>query len=190
MVRGGSYTEEPLTLTVFNTREEDYPDGDGRWIYPSYYVESDDFRITNLYNSIVYGITDETEKIKAVHDYIVSTLVYDLASYNNTGRSRRMDAVSVIENGTAVCEGYANLTAALLRTAGIPVKIIANKSIGHAWNNVYSNGKWFFYDATWDDPLPDRGEGVIGYTYFMLDSLTGGDNRHRGAGTAMLGDAD
>jgi transglutaminase-like putative cysteine protease len=187
--RGGSYRDEPLALTVFNTRDEGYVDGDARWIYPSFYVQSDDFRVTNLLNSITFGKTGAAEKTRAVHDYVVSTLVYDNASFSNTARSRKMDAISVIENGTGVCEGYANLSAALLRAAGIPVKIVANRSISHAWNNVYIGGAWKFYDATWDDPVPDRGPGIIGYTYFLLDSLAGGDNRHRGAGTALIGDA-
>ncbi|MDR3356178.1 MAG: hypothetical protein LBO04_03210 [Spirochaetaceae bacterium] len=189
-LRGGSYSEDPLTLTAFNTREEDFVDGDARWIYPSFYVQSDDFIVSNLLNSVAFGKKGDVEKARAVHDYIVSTLTYDSASFSNSGRSRKMDALSVIENGTGVCEGYANLSAALLRAAGIPVKIVAARSIGHAWNNVYIDGAWKFYDATWDDPVPDRGPGVISHTYFLLDSLSGGDNRHRGAGVPLIGDAD
>jgi hypothetical protein len=189
-LRGGSYSEEPLVLTVFNTREEDFVDGDGRWIYPSFYVQSDDFIVSNLLNNIVFGKTDEAEKARAIHDYIVSTLTYDNMSFSNSGRSRKMDAVSVVENGTGVCEGYANLSAALLRAAGIPVKIVTARSISHAWNNVYIGGAWKFYDATWDDPVPDRGPGVVSHTYFLLDSLSGGDRRHRGEGVPLIGDAD
>jgi hypothetical protein len=189
-LRGGSYSEEPITLTVFNTREENFTDGDARWIYPSFYVQSDDFAVTNLLNDITFEYTGGAEKARSIHDHVVSELVYDNASFSNSGRSRKMDALSVIENGTGVCEGYAYLSAALMRAAGIPVKIVAARSISHAWNNVFIDGTWKFYDATWDDPVPDRGPGVISYTYFMLDSLTGGDNRHRGAGTALIGDAD
>ncbi|MDR2445328.1 MAG: transglutaminase domain-containing protein [Spirochaetaceae bacterium] len=189
-LRGGAYSEEPLTLTVFNIREEGFIDVDARWIYPSFYVQSDDFIVTNLLNNITFETDGEAEKARAIHDYVVSTLVYDSASFSNSGRSRKMDAVSVIENGTGVCEGYANLSAALFRAAGIPVKIVAARSIGHAWNNVYIDGAWKFYDATWDDPVPDRGPGVVGYTYFLLDSLSGGDRRHRGEGVPLIGDAD
>ena len=190
-LRGGTYSEEPVVLTVFNIRgEEDFVDGDARWMYPSFYVQSDDFIVTNLLSDITFKTAGEAEKARAIHDYVVSTLIYDNASFSNSGRSRKMDAVSVIENGTGVCEGYANLSAALLRAAGIPVKIVAARSIGHAWNNVYIDGAWKFYDATWDDPVPDRGPGVIGYTYFLLDSLSGGDRRHRGEGVPLIGDAD
>ncbi|MDR0409113.1 MAG: hypothetical protein LBH18_01750 [Spirochaetaceae bacterium] len=186
----GSYSEEPVTLTVFNKRDEQSVDGDMRWMYPTFNVPSDDFIVSNLLNSITFGETNDAAKTRLIHDYIVSNLSYDSASFSNRSRARKTDAVSVIESGTSVCEGYAHLSAALLRAAGIPVKIVAARSIRHAWNNVYIDGAWKFYDATWDDPVPDRGPGVVSHTYFMPDSLSGGDNRHRGAGTAMIGDAE
>ena len=191
MLRGGSYSEDPIVLDVKNTRQEDAAvDGDGRWIYPSFNVQADNYVITNLMHSITSGIEDDAEKARAVHDYIVSHFVYDSASFSNSGRSRKMDAVSALQNQTGVCEAYANLSAALLRAAGVPVRIVASKALFHAWNNVYISGAWKFYDATWDDPVPDRGPEIIGHTYFLTDSLSGGDNRHRGQGTVMVGDVE
>jgi transglutaminase-like putative cysteine protease len=191
MFRGGSYSVEPLVFTVNNIRsEEGTPDGDGRAIYPSFNIQSDDYRITNLLNSITAGVSGEPEKIEAIHDYIVSALTYDTASYSNNMRSRKMDAVSVIENSTGVCEGYTHLSAALLRAAGIPARVVVNKVIAHAWNQVWTDGAWKFYDATWDDPVPARGPEIVQTPYFLLDSLSGGDNRHRGAGTVFHGDLE
>ncbi|MDR2468126.1 MAG: transglutaminase domain-containing protein [Spirochaetaceae bacterium] len=189
--RGGSYTQQPLVFTVNNTREETAAvDGDGRWSYPSFNIQSDDFRVLNLLNHITYGVKGERAIIKAVHDYLVSTLVYDTASFSNAARSRKMDALSVIKNGTAVCDGYTNLSAALLRAAGIPCRVVVNRAIVHSWNQVWADGAWKFYDATWDDPVPDRGPGIVQHTYFLLDALNGGDNRHRGSGHIVLGDVE
>ncbi|MDR2489991.1 MAG: transglutaminase-like domain-containing protein [Spirochaetaceae bacterium] len=188
--RGGSYSEPPVTLTVVNTRAEAGVDGDARWIYPSFQVQADDFSVTNLMYSLTGGLKTERDKIAAVHDYIVSTTVYDQVSFSNPSRSRKMDAVSALANKTAVCEGYSNLSAALLRAAGIPVRIITSKAINHAWNNVYTGGQWLFYDATWDDPVPDRGPEVVSKTYFLLESLTGGGTRHGRQGKIMIGDLE
>jgi hypothetical protein len=191
MFKGGSYSQQAVVFTVYNTREEvNLIDGDGRWIYPSFNIESDDYRVTNLSHDITMGLNTDAEKIKAVHDYLVSNLVYDTVSFSNGTRSRKMNAVSVIENLTAVCDGYSNLSAALLRCAGIPVKFVANKQIAHSWNNVYVDGKWKFYDATWDDPVPDKGPGIVQYTYFLLDDLRGGNNKHGGAGKTIIGDIE
>jgi hypothetical protein len=188
--RGGSYSREALVFTVYNTREEEGVDGDGRWIYPSFNVQSDDFRVLNLLNDITAGVSGEREKIEAVHDRLVSALVYDTFSFRNNGRSRKMDAISVIETKTAVCEGYAQLSAALLRAAGISARLVVNKSIMHAWNQVWTDGGWKMYDATWDDPVPDRGPGVVSRAYFLPSALSGGDKRHRGEGTVITGDVE
>ncbi|MDR0551905.1 MAG: transglutaminase-like domain-containing protein [Spirochaetaceae bacterium] len=193
MLRGGSYasTTLPVELHVTNTRAEpDAIDGDGRWLYPSFYIQADDFTITNLSQSLTAGLSTEREKIAAVHDYIVSNFTYDQQSFTNPSRSRKMDALSALANKTAVCEGYSYLSAALLRAAGIPVRIVTSRAVNHAWNHIYTGGKWLFYDATWDDPVPDRGPEIIGRTYFLLDSLTGGGRRHGGAGKIMIGDAE
>ncbi|MDR2602813.1 MAG: transglutaminase domain-containing protein [Spirochaetaceae bacterium] len=189
-LRGGSYTEEPLEFNVINTRQENGLDGDGRWIYPSYFIQSDSFVVTNLMREITANLKTDLEKITAIHDYVVSELVYDQQSLRNPGRARKTDAVSVIENKTALCEGYSYLSAALMRSAGINVRIVTSRSINHAWNNVYNNGKWLFYDATWDDPVPDRGPEIIGRTYFLLESLTGGGSRHGNQGKIMIGDVE
>jgi transglutaminase/protease-like cytokinesis protein 3 len=190
--RGGTYSADSLTLTVYNTREEQGVDGDGRWIYPSWQCQSDAMVITNLLNDILRRTNAQTEieKTKAVHDYLVTRLVYDTVSFRNDSRARKMDAISVLQNGTGVCEGYSHLSAALLRAAGIPVRIVNSRAVNHAWNNVYIDGAWKFYDATWDDPVPDRGPYFVDYTYFLLDSLTGGDNRHRGSGNIVTGDVE
>jgi transglutaminase-like putative cysteine protease len=190
--RGGTFSTDSLTLTVYNTREEQGIDGDGRWMYPSWQCQSDTAIITNLLNDILYRSNAQTEieKTKAVHDYLVTHLVYDTDSFRNDSRARKMDAISVLQNGTGVCEGYSHLSAALLRAAGIPVRIVNSRAVNHAWNNVYIGGAWKFYDATWDDPVPDRGSYFVDYTYFLLDSLTGGDNRHRGSGNIVIGDVE
>jgi transglutaminase/protease-like cytokinesis protein 3 len=37
----------------------------------------------------------------------------------------------------------------------------------HAWNRVLLDGDWYQLDATWDDPIPDRGD-FAGHTYFNV----------------------
>lgn len=187
--RGGAFSREPLVFFARNTRVEPVVEGGQHWLYPSFNVQSDDFRVTNLLNHITFGIEDERKKIEAIHDYIVSHLVYDTASFANSSRARKMDALSTLENGTAVCEGYSWLSAALLRAAGVPVRLVANRGIVHLWNQVWVDGRWKLYDATWDDPVPDRGpDAVVRRSYFLLDSLS--DSRHRGAGTVVAGDVE
>jgi transglutaminase-like putative cysteine protease len=187
----------PIVFTVTNTRNEaGVSEADRRFLYPSYIVQSDDFRVTNLAAELVYDISDPTAKVKAIHDYLVANTVYDAVSLNTPSLRKKQDALTVL--GTrfhtdtqyepvghylAVCEGYANASAALFRAAGFETKYIASTPMNHGWNNVYIDG-WKFYDATWDDPVRststtgDYGPGYIRYKYFLLDSLTGVGNDH------------
>jgi len=189
-ITGVNHSSSSITFNVTNTRNDgksaDGSTADRRFIYPSYVVQSDDFRIINLASDLTFGLTDSTEKIRALHDYITSNTSYD---YNSTvsGNRKKQDALTVI--GTryyedtlypdghffAVCEGYSNLFAALVRASGFEIRYVSGNS--HGWNNVYLNG-WKLVDVTHDDPV--RASGVIGdygpysfrYTYFMLDNLS------------------
>jgi transglutaminase/protease-like cytokinesis protein 3 len=50
--------------------------------------------------------------------------------------------------------------------------------IAHAWNTVRLDGVWYYIDVTWDDPVPDRGNSVHWYKYYLTtDSTFGGDHR-------------
>ena len=193
--RGCSYQTPGITFNVTNTRNDDssidYSIPDKRFIYPSYVVQSDDFRVTNLAADLTYGLTDNTAKIKAIHDYIVTNTIYDHDSLED-GWRKKQDALTVL--GTryhinsqynpvghflAVCEGYANTFAALARAAGIEVRYASSIDMNHAWNHVYNDG-WKFIDVTWDDPSPDRGPTYVRYTYYLLTSLYGVNNDHYG----------
>jgi len=108
------------------------------------------------------GMTD-FEKEKAVHDYVVSHVVYDETLTNHS-------AYEALVDGTTVCQGYALLTYRLLEEAGLTNKIeegIVNQGELHAWNLVNIEGNWYQMDTTWDDPIPDV-PGRILYNYFNL----------------------
>jgi hypothetical protein len=155
-----------VTFTVRNTRIE-Y----GRYIYPDSDVQSDDFTIVNLSREIIHGIHDEKEKIRAVHDYVVRLLMYDkVSAYGSTKANQ--DALTAFRRKTAVCTGYANLSAALLRAAGIPAEVIFRKDLDHVYNHVYVNGNPYLMDCTHDDPLPrDTDEWAVNYAHFLKEAV-------------------
>jgi len=195
-ITGYGYAGTPITFNVNNTRNDgisaDGSTPDRRFIYPSYLSQSDDFRITNLASDLTYGITDDTEKLRTLHDYITSNTSYD---FNSTvsGYRKKQDAITVIRTRYfedtqypighffAVCEGYSNLFAALARASSIETRYISGN--GHGWSNVYVNG-WKLVDVTHNDPV--RASGVVGdygplsftYTYFMLDDLSRANYPH------------
>ncbi|MGG3840084.1 transglutaminase domain-containing protein [Paenibacillus thiaminolyticus] len=121
--------------------------------------------VLNRAHEIVQEITapDDSphQKVRAIHDYVVSHLTYDEGMTKFT-------AYEALTEGKTVCQGYALLVHAMLIEAGIPGQIIEGEAGGtlHAWNLVQLDGSWYHLDATWDDPLPNR-DGQIRYTYYL-----------------------
>lgn len=117
------------------------------------------------------GIVEETgaadksrvEAVKALHDYLVLNLQYDL-KYQSISHTPE----GVMKNKTAVCDGYTRTMNLLLRFVGIESKYISGTGNGgaHSWNLVKMEDGWYHLDVTWDDPIPDV-PGRIGYQYFL-----------------------
>ena len=157
----GSYSY----LSQINITNE--PSADIQYLVPGYYVQAFDSSIRSLAKEIIDTLDSPTDEdvAKAFHDYIIKTIYYDLDSYLNPERRKDQDALSVINNGCAVCSGYTALYAALLRASGIKVMGISGDTDtggSHAWNRVYWDGSWHNVDVTWDDPLTDDGSGDCG----------------------------
>ena len=130
-------------------------------------IQSNDAEILELSESITLGISDEYEKARAIHDWVATNIYYDFDALSS-GNYSGMDAKNVLLTKKGVCEGYANLMAALLRSQNIPCRIQSGYALGidtnqewnstnisteegnHAWNEVYINGEWIIVDATWD----------------------------------------
>ena len=91
---------------------------------------------------------NEGDVLRAVYGYVVGNISYDTDKAtelsNQTGYIPNPD--ETLSSGTGICFDYASLAAAMLRSLGIPTKIITGyvspDSIYHAWNMVYINGSW------------------------------------------------
>lgn len=110
------------------------------------------------------GMNDH-QKIKAIHDYVVTHVEYDTGLTQYT-------AYDALFNGKAVCQGYSLLGYRLLTEAGITARIAEGtvNSGEHAWNMVLLDGNWYHLDLTWDDPVISGGakdDGRIRYAYYL-----------------------
>ena len=123
-------------------------------------------KLYELATSITKGITDDYEKIFAISNWVSDNIYYDWDAYR-TGRYGRTDAYGTLESKRSVCQGYAELTAALIRSVGIPCKVVIGHALGasargkgwdgvdhaktnHAWNEAFVNGRWVIMDTTWN----------------------------------------
>lgn len=91
---------------------------------------------------------NESEAFDAIYDYICLNVTYDYskADYWASASGYVPDPDATLASGTGICFDYASLTAAMLRSQGIPCKILTGyvspDNIYHAWDMVYINGSW------------------------------------------------
>lgn len=146
---------------------------------------------------IVGTETDPYEKTVLIHDWVANNIYYDYDAYHSENiPEERGNAMWVLRNRMAVCEGYTRLFNALLRTQNIPCVLSSgvarhypakwsdmdqNKS-NHAWSEVYVDGRWILVDVTWDSMCElERGVKTTEpcrYTYFdPIDEVLADEHR-------------
>lgn len=113
---------------------------------------------------LVAGKKSDSEKISAIYQYITKSVVYDYAKAKNISGRYLPDINDTYATNKGICYDYAALMASMLRSVGVPAKLImgTSRQVGdryHAWNEVYDSGsgKWIIIDATADAPLVKAG---------------------------------
>lgn len=106
---------------------------------------------------LVSGKTRELDKVKAVYDFVVKNIKYDkqLAATVKSGYLPVLD--TVLEKKTGICFDYAALMAGMLRSQGIPCKLVVGYAgqTYHAWISVYTEengwveGVVYFDGTSW-----------------------------------------
>ena len=116
-------------------------------------------------------------KMMAVHDFVASEIAYDTnALINNCVQRQDNSALATLRWGKGVCQGYTNLSIALLRVLGIPAMQVACYALGvgtnggwdqpqnrntleanHVLTAAFINHRWCLMDITWDSDLEFKG---------------------------------
>lgn len=119
------------------------------------------------------NISDKKEQIKALHDWIVDNVEYDV----NMENINRYTICGALQDRKAVCEGYAKLFKYILDCVNIENVLVSGTAVNskgqtekHMWNYVNLEGIWYGVDCTWDDPII-QGSGSLTeelkYKYFL-----------------------
>ncbi len=137
--------------------------------------------IQTVLSGIDLALSD-VEKVKAVHDYLVSTVAYDMDTLKNSPQTRTIyTAYGALVERKAVCQGYALAFQLFMQRLGIESVFVSSALMNHAWNMVKLDGNWYHVDCTWDDQYPDI-PGQIQYGTFLVSDLRIADsqNQHYG----------
>ena len=137
--------------------------GDGR--EGAYMLQAMD-ELTALYNQLVDEDMTDYQKVKAIYEGVMARTDYNNAIFNKYKDGSGREAMykdpefilsqtwlGVVKGADVVCGGYSQAVSSLLDLAGIPNFVVTSYSgnMGHAWNKVLLDGKWYNLDATWGD---------------------------------------
>ena len=103
------------------------------------------------------GVTDPLKKVELVYNYVVKNITYDkeLAASVKSGYLPVLD--TVLAKKTGICFDYAALMTGMLRSQGVPCKLVVGYAgtAYHAWISVWTkengwiDGAIYFDGSTW-----------------------------------------
>lgn len=111
------------------------------FLLPNQYVNyTADSKVVAKAAELTAGSGTTLEKIQAVYNYVVENISYDkeLAASVQSGYLPDVDAV--LAKGKGICFDYAAVMTAMLRSQGIPCKLVVGDAgtVYHAWINAWS----------------------------------------------------
>ena len=125
------------------------------FLRPNQYVNySESSQAVKLAQELATGATDNLGKVRAVYNWVVTNLSYDYDKAASVPTGYLPDVDQVMQAKKGICLDYAALMSAMLRSQGVPVKLVAGyTSTGeyHAWINVWSEQDGWMDSVIWFD---------------------------------------
>ncbi|HEY5465640.1 MAG TPA: transglutaminase-like domain-containing protein [Clostridia bacterium] len=124
-------------------------------------------------NSLCAGVATTDGKVAAVYSWIISHITYNsaLASQISSGAVTTYipDIEGIMSTRKGICFDYAALMAAMLRSQGVPTKLVMGTVPQgyHAWNEVYFQGTGWVVVSSF------KVKQVSGSAYVMFDTTFG-----------------
>lgn len=112
----------------------------GPFLYPNQYVWfTPDYKAVAYAAKLSDSSSNDLDYVGQVYHYVTENITYDeeLAESVESGYLPNIDRT--MESGKGICFDYASLMAAMLRSQGIPTKLVVGYSgdAYHAWISVY-----------------------------------------------------
>jgi transglutaminase/protease-like cytokinesis protein 3 len=118
------------------------------------------------------------DMIAAVYNHILDELSYDYKKMSEINDIYIPEINEIYKSKTGICYDFASLFAGMLRSTGIPAKLVKgyadNVDGYHSWNEVYieENDEWITIDISFDAQMKKAGK-----TYKMIKDSNDGYNK-------------
>lgn len=137
-VYDNKYTEKYRTEVEVHLSDEFQP-----FLHTSVYVDyTRDSECVKKAESFAKEAKDANDFLMRIYDFVCSTVTYDKEKAANIKSGYIPVPDETMETGKGICFDYASLAASMLRSQGIPTKLIfgyvAPNDLYHAWNMVYT----------------------------------------------------
>lgn len=115
-----------------------------------------DMKAIKKAGELTKGLKTDKEKINAIYNYMISNISYDYEKLKTLESNYLPNIDETITKGKGICYDYSSTFAAMLRSLGIPAKLVKGYTPTvngyHAWNEIYMSdtGKWITVDSTYD----------------------------------------
>lgn len=136
--------------------------------------------IKDVLREIIDDDMSDTEKVKAIYDWLVMNVVYDgdlldllYANTPNLNRYNGFYLEGVFLDKKAVCEGISKAFTVMCNMEGIRCVTVEGyqtknpSGAGHEWNKVYIDGNWYIVDATSGGTIIADEFEVLTYEYLL-----------------------
>ena len=131
---------ELYTTTADVSIEDEF----GPFLRPSQYADySADSKCVKKASELASKAADSNGVVTNIYDFVCSTVTYDREKAATVQSGYLPVPDETMETGKGICFDYASLAAAMLRSQGIPTKIIFGyvgdgEDLYHAWNMYYT----------------------------------------------------
>lgn len=120
---------------------------------------------SRLADQLTQGLETDSQKFMAIYRYVVENLYYDSDKISGLDHTYVPDNAMTLETGSGICYDYASLLASMLRSVGIPTKLVKGygdfqPDVYHAWNEVLLDGQWIVVDTSYDSQQLKKGRSV------------------------------
>ncbi len=125
------------------------------FLYPNQYVWYDTTTKTvQKAAELADGLSNDAEIAKQFYRFVVQHMTYDNKKAVTVEKGYLPNVDEALETGKGICFDYAELLAVMLRSRGIPTKMLIGtvtpENLYHSWNSVYLDGEWVWMDPTLD----------------------------------------
>ena len=151
LIQASDPTKYSVALT--NKFNLELKDSKAPYMNPSQLVNyNKDSVIVKKAAELVKNCTTEIEKVEEIYKFVIQNLAYDTDKATTVQSGYVPDVDKIVNSGKGICFDYAAVLAAMLRSQGIPAKLVmgyvqtpnSKEPVYHAWNEFYLTDKGWF----------------------------------------------